>query len=813
MGNEVIWATPNEVSVHDAATGLALGAPRTFPGQTIAALSADGQRVGTHVLGDSAFILRVFERATGIQAGKDIIDQRGAELRAKNPSAYYRLAFSADQKMLMREFVSLTLQERQLWDSATGAPFAPPLVGNWPAVRLLRAENGAWYWLVISEKDGVEVRSVSSGARLGDALALPSDARLPELYPHARMFQASLRVKVKWWEFSEKAPRSSAWPLSATIGMHAVSDDGRYLSSVLGQHRLCWHDLAARQLCIPTAGVDAGAGELSRAHDTRSCLYFRNARFLKRIDFPRLLPVHTMGTTPGEGLFRAPPAAELQFEGALFSADRDTALLYGVAQVRQKSYARLISTRDNRPLGLPMTDCDTRAVLSPSGRLIALATWDDPRDNHPPLIVRVYDARSGEPRSRSWQVKPYMHTLAFSPDETHLAVGHVHGVELCNLVTGDEAVSLPQPGPITRLLFSRDGRRLALVSRRGWWDHQAGLRVWDVLTAKPVGAFVRMENAPLIFTEDGDAFRTIELDGGRMRRWTFEAAAPVAELTPLADWPTVPRGRDIWALRADNQRLALGSRHGAIWQWDLVSGKRLGPTAEFHQPCLELQYAPDGNWLAVSGDDGDVALFDPLTAKQLGPLLSQRIPVRAMTFTPDSSELITVLRDGRCVRWPMGKPHTLTGSQWAAMARGGDRHAPRRRNVGAAQRRRASTAARCRARASPAPGIAANVRAAMARRAGAQRGVCRPVQLRPLASGPLDRVGAQGVGAACAPSPHQRLARACRRRKSRLEKRRGSLPGRRTRELAKASVGSCRGVRNFTFSNRGQGALKTTVNA
>lgn len=665
-GNRVVYFTPEKVAACDLDTGLPAGPARDFPGREIMALSADGMRICARRSGDSGFKLSIFEWATDAEVGKQIVDARGAELRKETPSAYYRVSFVPDANLLLREFISLTHEERQLWDVATSAPIGPPLVGPWSAVRVVVGRNGEWYWLLISEKEGPQVRRVRTQELLGDATALPRDVPAPlDLYPNRRMFQALLAGKVKWWEFGTKTLTHATWRLSNTGSPHQTSTDGRHLIGLLGQQRIAWHDLANRQLCLPTAGVEAGAfGELHCVQG-RNCLYARTGQFLKMIDFPRLLPTRADHGRLEESLGLRAENPPLQFGGATFDQQCRSVILHDASHTRHKSYARLTSIADNRPLGLPISDCDTRAVFSPSGRLVALATWDDTRRNHPPLIVRVFDAKTGEPRSRAWEVRYYMHALAFSPDETRLAVGHVNGADVCDLATGAESLKLVQPGPVSRLLFNPDGRRLALVGGHGW-GHTPGVRIWDCDKGSALGEFLAMKYAPVIYSEEGDLFRTIELDSGRMRRWAFSAAAPVAEVGTLSDWPTVPRSIDDgWALRSDKQWLALGSRHGAIWQWDLAGGRKLGPMAEFLQPVRSLAYAPDGGWLAAQGDEGEVALFDPVTAKQAGPLLSQGAPLCGMSFTPDSSELITVLRNGRCVRWRMGARQSMTAADWA----------------------------------------------------------------------------------------------------------------------------------------------------
>src|SRR5207247_791819 len=60
----------------------------------------------------------------------------------------------------------------------------------------------------------------------------------------------------------------SAW-------FHEVSGDGRHVVSILGRQRLCWHDLAGRHMCVPTAGIDVNAWDRAASPDGRSCFYVR----------------------------------------------------------------------------------------------------------------------------------------------------------------------------------------------------------------------------------------------------------------------------------------------------------------------------------------------------------------------------------------------------------------------------------------------------------------------------------------------------------------------------------------------------------
>jgi hypothetical protein len=170
-----------------------------------------------------------------------------------------------------------------------------------------------------------------------------------------------------------------------------------------------------------------------------------------------------------------------------------------------------------------------------------------------------------------------------------------------------------------------------------------------------------MDEAPILIAGEGACFRTLEITSGRLRDWDFASGGVTADRGELAEWPGQQRYNPC-VVREDRRRVAIGSRAGLVWQWDLATGRRLPPIIDFRQPCAGLSYSPDGRWLAVHGEDVDVALFDPDTGKRAGPLLTEGVPVRALAFT--RSDLLTALADGRCTRWPLPPATSLTPEQW-----------------------------------------------------------------------------------------------------------------------------------------------------
>jgi eukaryotic-like serine/threonine-protein kinase len=657
-GRAVIGSNRNEVGVHDVATGQSLGPPQAYAGDVVDGLSPDGKLVLTRTLRDQVVTLRVFERASG-KAIATIVDARGGELWRGLPNRIYGERITLDNRFLLRWYRDPDLSEHQLFDLTTGNAAGPAVPGGTSQIEVVADAGGGLYWLFYEDNGRVVVKDVRTGTERTDAAAaLPASARTaPVLFPHPDIVQGHFfDARTTWWNLPRSAAQSAPW--QAPPGSRHGSPDGRHLVTVLGDQRLARHEFATRQPLAPTAAV--GPGGTVVWVDGPTCLFLQPDRRIKLVDFPRLWPAHATGVA-ADSVFRGlAPVPGVRFDQAAFSPDR-AAVLFGYSQSPGPLYyARLGSTAEQCSLGRPMTDCDSRGVFSPTGKLVALATRDGYRTGD--AIVRVHDAHSGAPRGPAQKTDYFVHALAFSPDDRRLLVGTVKFATVVDLDTGATR-TLKHPGPIMRSLWSDDGTRAALAGLGGWDKRRAGVQVWDVASGNPVGPFQAMNDAPLLIGVAGPTFQTLELESGRLREWDFVTGSPVADLGTLRDWPGAPGG-ERWAVRSEVRWFAHGSRQGLVRQWDLTTGRPLAVVADFHQPCERLQYAPDGRWLAVSGNGGDVALFDPLTGRQAGPLLTDRAVVRDLAFTADGAELLTATADGRCVHWPLAAAQRLTSAQW-----------------------------------------------------------------------------------------------------------------------------------------------------
>jgi WD40 repeat protein/anti-sigma factor RsiW len=674
LDDQIICGRGNGVFALDTATGRPVGECREYPGAVVD-IDAAGRLVCIRSDENGTPCLSVFERSSGKAVGQPILDSRGGDYIRRADQSLYVVKFSADGEVISREFSTHGGSIRTVWDVATGRELGPDLQRPTDLQgHLLRDGHGRRYWLFVDEVGLISVTDVDTGQDRRGEQRIPADVDRPAaLFPDRGVLQSlygSRRNSLAVWDVNRPLLVQPPWRLSRGSVGHRITADGRRLVSVSTDQRIDWHELAGQQACVPSAAAaheSRFTGDAVFAGpDGRSCLYVSpNRRIVKRFDFPRMRPARPPGDTNSASrtAYRAVPGPH--FTQVAFSPDRSVALLAGASREHRGAFAVLTSTLDNRPLGLPLTECDSRPVFSPSGRLVAVSTWDDPiAGSNKPVFVQIFDVQTGRPRGPEFRTGSIPHALAFSPDERMLAVGQVNGATLCDPESG-RMMHIPQPGPITRLLFSRDGQLLALAGREGWPRGRPGVQIWDTKSARPLGELVPMPDAPIVVpSEQDNTFVTVERHDGRVREWSFAHPDVVQDRGTLADWPARLKGQDIWAVDVSRRRLAVGSSQGAVYRCDLSTLQPLGPVTEFGRPVRSLAFSPDGRWLAVCGEDGEVGLCDPLTGQVAGPFLTIGEALCDVAFTPDGRQLLTAAVDGRITRWDLGGSQPLDPDQW-----------------------------------------------------------------------------------------------------------------------------------------------------
>ncbi len=195
--------------------------------------------------------------------------------------------------------------------------------------------------------------------------------------------------------------------------------------------------------------------------------------------------------------------------------------------------------------------------------------------------------------------------LAFSPDGTLLASGHVDGnAHLWDLAKGEEVpVRLRHEGVVGALAFSPDGSTLASGST------DSNLRLWDVGTAL----------------------------AGESRRVLHRQPAGVTALTYA--------GGGDWILTGHANRI--------LRLLDASTGRLLatlrGPEGQVSLLCL----SPDGQHVAVAGHDRAIRLFDLASREQTVVFRTLRRPATALSFLGDAGHLASVSQENSVQLWDL----------------------------------------------------------------------------------------------------------------------------------------------------------------
>jgi WD40 repeat protein len=270
-------------------------------------------------------------------------------------------------------------------------------------------------------------------------------------------------------------------------------------------------------------------------------------------------------------------------------------------------------------------------------------------------------------------------SLAFAPDGRSLSAAASGGiVRFWDLTKGKDIQALPpEPAGITAIAYAPDGKTLTCALRDGQ------IRLWNVAIGKPLRRLRGHACQPtgLVFAKRGkllvswDYGGTIRVwrpeTGDQLRHWRawqnedgFAALAPDGQTlaTPEAPRLDSPPLLCLWdittgkplsrlggparffetrsvAFSSDGKTLVSGDEEGVIRQWNVQTGKEIGPRLGYDAAVTVLVWAPDGKSLASAGACPIVPLWDARTARELRRLSGHQVALRGLAISPDGRHL------------------------------------------------------------------------------------------------------------------------------------------------------------------------------
>jgi WD40 repeat protein/serine/threonine protein kinase len=285
---------------------------------------------------------------------------------------------------------------------------------------------------------------------------------------------------------------------------------------------------------------------------------------------------------------------------------------------------------------LGQADGFEKVVFSSKGTWVAAAGWRLVGQVMSPLVC-VWNAKTGQSRlvfPQSWRAT----CLAFSPDETRLAVGSYDTtLTIWDLPSGKEfATYRGHAGSIASVAFSADGTRLLSLGGDGLVKSWNATRAPEVLILK---GGLGTHHAAL--SSDGRLVAAAALDnnvyvweadtGKQLQKFVVEDARP---------WMVAFSPDGVYLAAA-----AAKDATGYVRVWEVKTGKLLhtltGPAQGPGPATAAVAFSPDGKRLASGGLDRAVRIWDVATGNELRLLPGHTRSVTGLAFSRDGRRLVS----------------------------------------------------------------------------------------------------------------------------------------------------------------------------
>ena len=272
------------------------------------------------------------------------------------------------------------------------------------------------------------------------------------------------------------------------------------------------------------------------------------------------------------------------------------------------------------------------AALSPDNRYLAVAGWLA-GDAETWGAIRIHDFQTGAVLALLKGHTNVIDSLAFSPDNRHLASGSADNTVRIWDIEAKTAVKLsPEHGDgILGLAFSPDGKRLVSGSD----DHT--LHLWDASSGKLIREMPGHEKAvrTALFSPDG-RYIVSGSDDKTIRLWDAHTGEPIRQ---LAENET-----KVFALSfsPDGHRLLAGA--GSIPYtcavYEFPSGKLLTRFTEHTNIVMATAIAPDGETAATAGGNSqEIYLWSLSTGQVKRKLVGAGDTVWSVAFAKDGHSI------------------------------------------------------------------------------------------------------------------------------------------------------------------------------
>jgi WD40 repeat protein len=293
-------------------------------------------------------------------------------------------------------------------------------------------------------------------------------------------------------------------------------------------------------------------------------------------------------------------------------------------------------------------------------------------------VVHVWGTTTGL-EERRFPLLPHfwLPAVQLSPDMTVLATAEDQTIQLWDARSGRALKTITAPrGPIWRLMFSMDGRRVFTCA----WDDPV-IRVWDVATGAQVQELTGHSTAIFRMTVSPDG-RWLASGTIRSRGRVGPEPIRIWDLTTAREVRQFPRPQGIAValeFSPDSKLLcaSLAREEGRDTViWDVTTGQmRRTLSAEVGMPCC-LAFSLDSRMLASGDAAGKLELWELATAERRLELRGHQSMIYSLAFSPDGRLLAASSADAPVFVWDTARtPDSIRASSaedlkraWADLA-------------------------------------------------------------------------------------------------------------------------------------------------